>query len=82
MRTAVSAPIGEAAARMGGRAPVRYEPDADAHAVYDELYREYRRLHDLFGRGPDTVPKRLKAIAHGVRPYGAPSQSRTIGTNP
>jgi L-ribulokinase len=57
--------IGEAAARMGGRAPVRYEPDASAHAVYDELYREYRRLHDLFGRGPDTVPKRLKAIAHG-----------------
>jgi L-ribulokinase len=55
--------VGEAARRMGGRAPVRYVPDAQAHAVYDELYREYRRLHDLFGRGADTVPKRLKAIA-------------------
>ena len=32
-----------------GREP--YRPVAAHHAVYDELYREYVRLHDLFGRG-------------------------------
>jgi L-ribulokinase len=56
--------IEEASRRMGRRRPEPFEPNADAHGVYNELYREYRRLHDLFGRGPDGVPKRLKAIAH------------------
>ncbi len=27
----------------------RYEPDAEAHAVYNELYAMYRELHDTFG---------------------------------
>jgi L-ribulokinase len=56
--------IEEASRHMGRRRPEPFEPDAAAHGVYDELYREYRRLHDLLGRGPDAVPKRLKAIAH------------------
>jgi L-ribulokinase len=30
--------------------------------VYDELYREYRTLHDYFGRGANDVMKTLKAI--------------------
>jgi hypothetical protein len=60
--------------------------------VYDELYGEYRRLHDLLGRGPDTVPKRLKAIAQAsmrtagtatvTRLHGPQSHSHAIGTNP
>ena len=36
-------------------------------AVYDELYAEYRRLHDLFGRGGDDVMKRLKTIQQESR---------------
>ena len=31
-------------------------------AVYDRLYDEYVRLHDLFGRGGDPAMKRLKTI--------------------
>ena len=46
----------------------RFEPDAAAHAVYDELYGIYRELHDAFGgvAGPradlGTLMKRLLAI--------------------
>ena len=31
-------------------------------AAYDELYAEYRALHDHFGRGGNDVMLRLKAI--------------------
>lgn len=31
-----------------------YRPNLDHRAVYDELYRRYVRLHDLFGRGEVT----------------------------
>jgi L-ribulokinase len=41
---------------------VSYLPDPAHHAVYDELYAEYRTLHDYFGRGTNDVMKRLKAI--------------------
>ena len=40
----------------------RYEPDAARAAVYDELYAEYRTLHDTFGRGGNDAMKRLRAI--------------------
>ena len=39
-----------------------YSPDPSATAVYDELYREYTALHDYFGRGQNTVMKRLRDI--------------------
>ena len=44
----------------------RYRPDPGRHAVYDELYGEYVRLHDLFGRGGDDVMRTLKAIQRRV----------------
>jgi L-ribulokinase len=37
-------------------------PDAARAAVYDELYAEYARLHDYFGRGANQVMHRLRAI--------------------
>jgi L-ribulokinase len=55
-----------AAERMSSLGPERYVPDAAARAVYDRLYREYRRLHDLFGRGGDDVMRTLKAIQSDV----------------
>jgi L-ribulokinase len=58
--------IVDAAERMAGLGPERYVPDAAARAVYDRLYREYRRLHDLFGRGGDEVMRTLKAIQSEV----------------
>jgi len=39
-----------------------YAPDAAAAAIYDELYAEYKTLHDYFGRGANDAMKRLRAI--------------------
>jgi L-ribulokinase len=39
-----------------------YEPDPEATAVYDVLYREYVRLHDYFGRGENNVMKTLRGL--------------------
>ena len=53
----------QAAAAAMARPGVRtYRPDPEASAVYDELYREYRTLHDYFGRGSNDVMKTLKKI--------------------
>ena len=54
--------IVEAADRMAGVREQVYRPDGASHTVYTELYREYRLLHDYFGRGPNDVMKRLKAL--------------------
>lgn len=56
--------IAAAARAMGGLSDVVYRPDPERVAVYDELYRDYRYLHDLFGRArrdqPGGVMKRLR----------------------
>lgn len=39
-----------------------YYPDAAAGAAYGKLYREYRRLHDYFGRGENPVMNNLRKI--------------------
>ena len=54
--------IGDAAACMAHVRPKVYRPNAADHAVYDELFAEYRDLHDYFGRGSNDVMKRLKSI--------------------
>jgi L-ribulokinase len=46
-------------AHLGGES---YRPIASHGAIYDDLYREYLRLHDLFGRGSDEVMRNLKRI--------------------
>jgi L-ribulokinase len=71
--------IGEATAAMAGVKDVSYRPDRARRPVYDELYAEYRRLHDHFGRGENDVMKRLRAIreraisAGSDRPPTAPT---------
>ena len=52
----------DASRRMAHVSRDSYRPDADDHAVYDELFREYERLHDLFGRHGDDVMRNLKRI--------------------
>jgi L-ribulokinase len=54
--------IVKAAERMARVRDEQYVPDPASRAVYDELYAEYRRLHDYFGRGENDVMKSLKAI--------------------
>ncbi len=54
--------IVDAAQQMAHLGEERYRPVAARHAVYDELYREYIRLHDLFGRRGDDAMRNLKNI--------------------
>lgn len=41
-----------------------FHPDPVRAAAYDELYAEYRALHDHFGRGGTDVLHRLRALRH------------------
>jgi L-ribulokinase len=51
-----------AAAVMGRIDRDVYRPDPACGDIYDELYAEYVRLHDYFGRGANEVMHRLRAI--------------------
>jgi len=52
----------EAARRMAKVKPDPYQPNPQATAVYDRLYREYEKLHDYFGRGENDVMRLLKRL--------------------
>jgi len=54
--------ITEAAVVMGKVKDTQYVPDPASAEVYNKLYREYKILHDYFGRGDNDVMKRLKEI--------------------
>jgi L-ribulokinase len=56
------ATIYEAAQHMARVQKLTYKPDAQAHAIYRRLFKEYQLLHDYFGRGSNDVMKRLKAL--------------------
>jgi L-ribulokinase len=51
-----------AAAAMGSHRPAVYAPDPASADVYDDLYAEYVKLHDYFGRGANEVLHRLRAM--------------------
>jgi len=52
----------QAAERMTRLRERVYRPAAEHRAVYDELYREYNRLYDEFGRGGLAAMKALRRI--------------------
>jgi L-ribulokinase len=54
--------IGAASEAMGKPATETFKPDEAAARDYEELYTEYTRLHDYFGRGGNDVMHRLRAI--------------------
>jgi L-ribulokinase len=54
--------ISETSGHMTRESSESFAPDAAAHGVYNRLYTEYVRLHDLFGRGGDQVLRELKAL--------------------
>jgi len=58
--------IFEAAKNMARLQDVVYRPNPAHKAVYDQLYAEYLKLHDYFGRGENDVMKRLKALRQQV----------------
>ncbi len=51
-----------AASAMGRVSRGVYRPDETRAKAYDELFAEYTRLHDYFGRGGNDVMHRLRAI--------------------
>jgi len=69
------ADIREAAAAMGAEPGEVYTPIPENVAAYDELFQEYKALHDYFGRGANDVMHRLKAIQRRVAgsPVGSAS---------
>jgi L-ribulokinase len=54
--------IVQAAHRMAHLREGAYHPNGGRKEVYDRLFAEYVTLHDYFGRGPNDVMKRLKAL--------------------
>ena len=52
----------DAAEKMARVKEETFKPIPENVKVYDELYQEYSKLHDYFGRGENDVMKRLKRI--------------------
>jgi L-ribulokinase len=66
-----------AAAAMGSMRPKVYTPDHASADIYDELYGEYVRLHDYFGRGGNEVMHRLRALRDRVLAPGGATLQRS-----
>jgi L-ribulokinase len=56
------ASIADASRHMTRAGSKRYRPEPTAAAIYDDLYVDYRRLHDLFGRGGEPVMRNLNRL--------------------
>ncbi len=59
--------IFEAAQRMARLKDEHFRPVAAHKQVYDQLYGEYARLYDTFGRGGNNVMKTLKRVRDEAR---------------
>lgn len=55
--------MSDATAVMAAPVAKVYTPSAEAHETYNELYSEYVKLVDYFGRGGNGVMKRLREIS-------------------
>ena len=53
--------LGEAAKVMGGLKDLTFTPNLANRSIYNQLFNEYRTLHDHFGR-TNTVMRRLKEL--------------------
>lgn len=59
--------IVEASAKMARLRKENYQPIPENRSLYNKLFAEYVQLHDYFGRGPNDVMKRLKALKAEIR---------------
>jgi L-ribulokinase len=57
----------EAARHMArARTNDHYRPHRAAQDIYNQLYQEYEKLHDYFGRGANPVLKKLRKLKAGA----------------
>ena len=54
--------VNEAARKLGKIKDTVYHPMAENVAIYAQLFAEYKKLHDYFGRGENNVMKKLRAL--------------------
>ncbi|TXK70273.1 ribulokinase [Paenibacillus sp. N3.4] len=59
--------IVDAAQQMARVRKETFKPIAENVAVYEQIYKEYSKLHDYFGRGENDVMKRLRSIREEAR---------------
>ena len=59
--------IAEAADKMGKLKDEVVHPIPENQHIYDQLYAEYRKLYDYFGRGDNNVMKTLKHIRNTAK---------------
>ncbi|MDR3034243.1 MAG: ribulokinase [Kitasatospora sp.] len=71
--------VPEAAAAMGTMHRDVYRPDPASADVYDELYAQYVRLHDYFGRGGNEVMHQLRELRDRVLAGRPESSNRRSG---
>lgn len=55
--------IAAASSAMAKLSDEAYSPNWEAKSIYDELFAEYKILHDTFGRAVNDVMKRLKQLS-------------------
>ena len=71
--------VSAAAAVMGRMNKAVFTPDELSADVYDQLYADYVLLHDYFGRGPNEVMHRLRALRNRVTTDRVPAGHRQAG---
>ena len=54
--------IQEASEKMSRLEDEMYIPNQENVKIYNQLYKEYKMLHDYFGGGENNVMKRLKKL--------------------
>ncbi len=54
----------DAAQNMGKLKDIVYKPDVSNHKVYSELYKEFCKLYDYFGRGENNIMEKLLKIKY------------------
>lgn len=56
----------EAAQSMVASTGEVYQPNAANNAIYQQLFAEYKRLHDTFGLGENNVMLKLRELRHAA----------------
>lgn len=60
------ATLADATAAMAAKRIKAYSPNPLRTVVYEQLYREYVRLHDYLGIGNESIMKQLRKIKEGT----------------